>query len=157
MTAPPPIPSPLAQLIKQWRANADMLAEGNKDEGFDPSVGMQRACADQLEAVILGSPQRQERTEDSSLDLDAITAAWEHALDEDYPHVALISSKYFGALLAEVKRLRALPRSAPTADPSCVAPETTDTRVEPTAPASSLSLTAELNPGAVTDAKRTER
>lgn len=45
----------LAQLLDQWRANADMLAEGNKSEHTDPSVGMQRACADQLEAVLAAS------------------------------------------------------------------------------------------------------
>lgn len=43
-------------LIAQWRANASMLAEGNKSELPDPSVGMQRACADQLEALLCERP-----------------------------------------------------------------------------------------------------
>lgn len=42
-------------LVEQWRRNAEMLAEGNKGEWPDPSVGMQRACADQLSALIATS------------------------------------------------------------------------------------------------------
>lgn len=55
----PPTPPPdtldreaLVKLAEEWRANADMLAVGNKSEHYDPSVGMQRACADQLLARL---------------------------------------------------------------------------------------------------------
>lgn len=30
-----------------------MLAEGNKSEGFDEGAGMQRACANDLEQILL--------------------------------------------------------------------------------------------------------
>ncbi len=33
------------------------------------------------------------------LDLEMVKALWEHAKDEDYPHVALVSSRYFQAVL----------------------------------------------------------
>lgn len=42
----------MRRLVRTWRANADMLAEGNKSEWADPAVGMQRACADQLDRVL---------------------------------------------------------------------------------------------------------
>jgi hypothetical protein len=56
----------LSDLITKWRENADMLAEGNKDEHFDPSVGMQRSCADELSAVLAGVrvPQDQQKIDD---------------------------------------------------------------------------------------------
>lgn len=51
-----PLPEPwqqvIAELIAKWRANADMLAEGSKGEWPDPAAGMQRACADELEAAV---------------------------------------------------------------------------------------------------------
>lgn len=48
----PRLNTDLRALVGRWRANADLLAEGNTAEEADPSVGMQRACADQLEAQI---------------------------------------------------------------------------------------------------------
>src|SRR3990167_10703589 len=42
----------LQQLVQRWRQNADMLAEGNTAEYADPAVGMQRACAADLEAAL---------------------------------------------------------------------------------------------------------
>ena len=44
-------------LRDRWRANADMLAESNKGEWADPAVGMQRACADQLDTLLAGITQ----------------------------------------------------------------------------------------------------
>src|SRR3990167_1634454 len=42
----------IQQLVQRWRQNADMLAEGNTAEYADPAVGMQRACASDLEAAL---------------------------------------------------------------------------------------------------------
>ena len=50
------------ELIAKWRANADMLAEGNKAEHTDPAVAMQRACADDLEAGLNASLAQERKT-----------------------------------------------------------------------------------------------
>jgi hypothetical protein len=42
----------LKGLEQRWQANADMLAEGNKSEGYDEGAGMQYTCARELRAVL---------------------------------------------------------------------------------------------------------
>jgi hypothetical protein len=57
-TQPAPDPSreelvtALKGLEQRWQANADMLAEGNKSEGYDEGAGMQYTCARELRAVL---------------------------------------------------------------------------------------------------------
>ncbi len=58
----------LSELQKKWRTNADMLAEGNKDEFADPSVEMQRACAADLQPFI----DREQALQQEPRDLDPI-------------------------------------------------------------------------------------
>lgn len=48
-------------LVTRWRTNAAMLAEGSKGEGVDPSAGMQRACANMLEAALRTQPLTHEQ------------------------------------------------------------------------------------------------
>lgn len=43
-------------LIDKWRENADMLAEGSKGEWGSEPAAMQRACADELAALLQSRP-----------------------------------------------------------------------------------------------------
>jgi hypothetical protein len=55
---PPAVPpsdqeAALIRLIAEWRRNADLIAEDHKSEWFSEAAAMQRACADQLGALLV--------------------------------------------------------------------------------------------------------
>lgn len=62
LVSPSRLNDDLRQLVEQWRRNADMLAEGNKAEGFCEGAGMQRACADQLDQLLASRREEEQKS-----------------------------------------------------------------------------------------------